>query len=148
MLKNKSLKISTMLFLIVLLSVSVLSQPASALVSQNVTSWFWTSDTNVAVTATGDVNGDGKAEIVTAGYYNDGTRWVTQLVVWNASTLTAINAQAWYWTLQHANLFYCPCKHYRWYHSGHNYWWILFRRYTLGCSIMYLERCYISPRKR
>ena len=26
-------------------------------------------------------------EIVTGGYYNDGTRWVAQLVVWDAATL-------------------------------------------------------------
>ena len=98
MLKNKSLKLGTILVITVLLSVAVLSQPASALVSQNVTSWFWTSDTNVAAMTTGDVNGDGAKEIVTGGYYNDGTRWVTQLVVWNGATLTVQNVKAWYWT--------------------------------------------------
>ncbi len=96
MMKNKSLKIATILFITVLVSVAVLSQPTSALISQNISSWFTTSDTNVAAITTGDVNADGTKEIVTAGYYNDGVEWVTQLSVWSGTTL--INTIAWFWT--------------------------------------------------
>jgi hypothetical protein len=96
MLKNKSLKISTILFIIVLLSVAVFSQPASALISQTVNSWYTNSDTNVAAIAVGDVNGDGLKEIVTGGYYNNGVEWVTQLGVWNGPTL--LNSRTWFWT--------------------------------------------------
>jgi hypothetical protein len=98
MLKNKSLKISTILFLTVLLSVAVFSQPAFALISQNVISWYTASDTNVAAIATGDVNGDNQQEIVTSGYSNDGNRWVTQLNVYNGATLALLNTRTWYWT--------------------------------------------------
>ena len=54
--------------------------------------------TLVAATATGDVNGDGKAEIVTAGYYNDGLRWNAQLIVWNASNMAVESVASWFWT--------------------------------------------------
>ena len=45
----------------------------------------------------GDVNGDGKAEIVTGGSYYDGTREIAQLVVWNSSDLTPEQVRTWYW---------------------------------------------------
>jgi hypothetical protein len=98
MMKNKSIKTTTILFATALLFVAVFSQPTSALISQNVASWFSVGDTNVAASATGDVNGDSKTEIVTAGYSNDGVRWVTQLAVWNGSTLALENIKSWYWT--------------------------------------------------
>jgi hypothetical protein len=96
--KNKLLKLIALIAVIGLLSTSMVVKPASALVAQNVTSWYWTSDTNVSSVAVGDVNGDGKNEIVTGGWYNDGYRWVAQLVVWNASTLTPEKFTSWYWT--------------------------------------------------
>ena len=37
--------------------------------------------------ALGDVDGDGQVEIVTGGYFNDGTRNVAQLKEWSGSTL-------------------------------------------------------------
>ena len=46
----------------------------------------------------GDVDGDDKVEIVTGGYYNDGTRNVAQLCVWNGATLAVENVKTWYWT--------------------------------------------------
>lgn len=97
MLNKRSLKIVTMLFIGVLLSVAIISQPASGLISQNNTSWFTTSDTSNAATAIGDVNGDGVKEIVTAGYFNDGTRFVAQLSVWNATTLALEQRTSWCW---------------------------------------------------
>jgi hypothetical protein len=75
----------------------VLSRPATAIVSQNAQSWFWNSDTNAASITTGDVTGDGQAEIVTAGYWNDGLYWNALLHVWNASTLASINVVTWRW---------------------------------------------------
>jgi len=98
MLKNKSRKLFVLLSIAVLLSVSMLTNTASALLSQSVTSWYWTSDTNASATAVGDVNADTKPEIVSVGYFSDGSRWNAQLVVWNASTLVAEAATSWFWT--------------------------------------------------
>ncbi len=98
MLKNKSRKLFVFLAIAILLSLTLVVNTGSAFVSQNVTSWFWTSDTTVAATAAGDVNGDGQTEIVTGGSYNDGIRWNAQLIVWNASTLIAERVMFWYWT--------------------------------------------------
>jgi hypothetical protein len=72
-------------------------QPAAALVSQNVTSWYWISDTNVSAITTGDVNGDGQNEIVTVGWYNDGTIWNAHVVVWNASNFAVEKSFGWNW---------------------------------------------------
>ena len=74
-----------------------MSAPVSALISQNVTSWLWTSDTTPSAVATGDVNGDGTTEIVTAGYYLDGSRYNAQLSVWNGATLASEGVSAWCW---------------------------------------------------
>ncbi len=98
MLKNKtSQKMFSIFGIVLVLSLAIVVNSASALISQNTTSWFWTSDTNASVTAFGDVNSDGQNEIVTGGYYNDGTRWVAQLVVWNGSTLVAERVSNWFW---------------------------------------------------
>jgi hypothetical protein len=96
--KSKITKLFTIISISVLISAAVMIRPVSSLTSQNVISWFWTSDTNIAAIATGDVNGDGNMEIVTAGYYNDGLRWIAQLVVWNAANNAVINLKTWYWT--------------------------------------------------
>ena len=63
-----------------------------------VSSWNWVSNTYVNSTAAGDVDGDGQTEIVTGGCFNDGTRNVAQLIVWNSSSLAAERIQCWYWT--------------------------------------------------
>ena len=63
-----------------------------------VTAWYWTDNTTVTSLIEGDVDFDGATEIVTAGYYFDGTRDVAQLVVWNGSTLTVDRLTTWYWT--------------------------------------------------
>ena len=46
----------------------------------------------------GDVDDDGSSEIVTGGYYFDGTRDCAQLVVWDGATLGVDGFTAWYWT--------------------------------------------------
>ena len=47
--------------------------------------------------AIGDVDGDGKVEMVTGGQFNDGTRGVAQLVFWNGVDLTLDDLKTWYW---------------------------------------------------
>ena len=65
---------------------------------ENVKTWYWTSNTVINSVALGDVDGDGQVEIVTGGYYNDGTRNVAQLVVWTGSNLSVDRFTGWYWT--------------------------------------------------
>ena len=95
--KKQFMKLFALVFAISLLSVGILSTPASALISQNAKSWFWTDNTNVAAIATGDVNKDGIVDIVTVGWYLDGSRYNAQLAVWNAATLALENVVTWYW---------------------------------------------------
>ena len=70
----------------------------SAFAFEGATGWYWTSTTVVNSVATGDVNNDGQLEIVTGGCFNDGTRNVAQLIVWNSSNLTPEKITTWYWT--------------------------------------------------
>ncbi len=95
--KKKSMKLITIVLSIAFLSAAIMAAPASALLSQNSTSWFWTSDTNSDAVAVGDVNGDGVNEIVTAGYYNNFLSWGAMLVVWNGVTLAPISSMSWNW---------------------------------------------------
>jgi hypothetical protein len=97
MLKNKKLRLTVVFTITALLSLTILASPASAIVVQDSVSWFWYSDTSASSVASGDVDNDGSQEIVTGGYYNDGTRWVAQLVVWDAATLAVENVRFWYW---------------------------------------------------
>ncbi len=69
MLKKRFMKIFALVLAVAFISATILSAPVSALISQNIVSWYWTDSTNVSAIATGDVNGDGKAEIVTVGWF-------------------------------------------------------------------------------
>jgi hypothetical protein len=70
----------------------------SGLAVDRLTAWYWTGNTTINSIAIGDVNGDGQTDIVTGGYYYDGTRQVAQLVVWNGSSLAVEEIKTWYWT--------------------------------------------------
>jgi hypothetical protein len=70
----------------------------ATLALENVKTWYWTSNTQIASVAIGDVDGDGVVEIVTGGSYFDGTRNIAQLVVWTGATLALENVRTWYWT--------------------------------------------------
>jgi hypothetical protein len=70
----------------------------SSLVVKRFTSWYWHGDTSINSVAVGDVDDDGQTEIVTGGYYFDGSRDVAQLVVWAGSNLTVDRFTYWYWT--------------------------------------------------
>jgi hypothetical protein len=59
--------------------------------------WFWVGDTKVLAVAAGDPDNDGVTEIVTGGYYFDGTREVAQLHVWSGSSLAVESVKTWYW---------------------------------------------------
>jgi exo-beta-1,3-glucanase (GH17 family) len=68
------------------------------LAAVKITGWYWTSNTVINSVALGDVNGDGHVEIVSGGYYNDGTRNNAQLIVWNGTNLTVERITGWYWS--------------------------------------------------
>jgi len=72
--------------------------PLPTLELENVRNWYWTSYTYISCIARGDVDADGSVEIVTAGHYYDGSRYVAQLCVWNGATLALENVRTWYWT--------------------------------------------------
>ena len=68
------------------------------LIVEDLTAWYWTSNTEITCTIEADVDGDTEVEIVTGGYYSDGGRDIAQLVVWDGATLTVENIMSWYWT--------------------------------------------------
>jgi hypothetical protein len=92
--RKQFMKLFAITLTITFLSASILFAPVSALVSQNIP-WSTISDTRVSSVATGDVNADGINEIVTAGYYNDGSIWHAQLAVWNPATMSVIGYASW-----------------------------------------------------
>jgi hypothetical protein len=70
----------------------------ATLAVDGLTTWYWTDNTEINAVKIADVDGDGVAEIITGGYYQDGVREVAQLVVWNGTTFTVENLAVWYWT--------------------------------------------------
>ena len=70
----------------------------SNLVVDKIQCWYWTGNTVINSVVIGDADGDGQTEVVTGGYFNDGSRNVAQLIVWNGSNLVVDKIQCWYWT--------------------------------------------------
>ena len=97
MLKNKKIRLITLLSITVLLAVTMPTMTTSALIPQNSTSWFWGSDTKVAAVAVADLDGNGQNETITVGWYNDGLHWNAQIIVWDSVTLSALRNTAWNW---------------------------------------------------
>jgi hypothetical protein len=64
----------------------------------NLAGWYWVSHTTIASLASGNLDSDKQNEIVSGGYYNDGTRNIAQLCVWDGLTLALENIKVWYWT--------------------------------------------------
>jgi hypothetical protein len=69
----------------------------ATLALENVQTWYWNDDTDIASVAVGDVDGDSQVEIVTGGGYDAGYHWEAQLCVWDGTTLALENVQTWYW---------------------------------------------------
>jgi len=70
----------------------------ATLALENVKTWYSTSGTFIESVAVGDVDADGKNEIVTGGWYTDNAiSKVAQLCVWDDSTLALKNVKTWQW---------------------------------------------------
>jgi hypothetical protein len=65
---------------------------------ENLTTWYWTGDTRIETICVEDPDSDGSAEIITGGSYNDLSRDIAQLVIWDGSTLAVDYLTGWYWT--------------------------------------------------
>ena len=70
----------------------------STLAVEGIRTWYWTGDTEINSVKIADIKGDGSAEIITGGYFNDGFRDVAQLVVWNSTALDVVSLTTWYWS--------------------------------------------------
>jgi len=69
----------------------------ATLALQGVKAWYWGYGSIVASVAARCVDGDGQAEIVTGGRFDEGSSWVAQLAVWNGATLAVENVKTWQW---------------------------------------------------
>ena len=58
--------------------------------------WNWVSHTQIYAVSTGDVDNDGKVEIVTGGQYFD-SNYNSQLCIWDGSTLAIKSIVTWKW---------------------------------------------------
>ncbi len=88
---------SVVLLAILTLVLTMAVQTVKALTVENVKTWYWGDSTQVRSVAVGDVDGDGKNEIVTGGSYSDDTRNIAQLCVWDGATLALKNVKTWLW---------------------------------------------------
>ena len=52
---------------------------------EKIQNWYWLGNTTVNSLSISDVNKDGIAEIITGGFFHDGSREVAQLIVWNST---------------------------------------------------------------
>jgi hypothetical protein len=103
MLKTKVFRLIALIAIVGLLSITILAPKASAFGQPSMTGWYWYSDTTVKAVAAADVNADGQTELVTAGYFNNGTTWIGQIVIWNAATMGAIRFVSWAWNDTNVN---------------------------------------------
>ena len=70
----------------------------ATLAFENVQTWFWTGNTQIASVKIANVDADADVEIVTGGTYFESNRYNAQLVVWNGATLAFENVRTWFWT--------------------------------------------------
>ena len=59
--------------------------------------WHWIGNTTITSVALGDVDADGQVEVVTGGYYYDGSRNIAQLIEWAGTGLAAERLTVWSW---------------------------------------------------
>jgi hypothetical protein len=97
MVKKKSLSIKTSILIGMLVFMQT-SAVFAALNLEDATTWRWGISNRLMSVAVGDVDGDGKQEIVTGGYYSEGMHWVAQLCVWDGATRICEGVRTWYWT--------------------------------------------------
>ena len=98
-LSKRNLARASVLLVVSVLALTIFVQVAiAALTLKNVKTWCWTNNTDVSSVVKGDVDVDGKTEIVTGGRYYDGARYVAQLCVWNGATLALEGVKTWHWT--------------------------------------------------
>lgn len=95
---SKKLAMTGLILILVLIPTTFLVGTTSATVVQNAQAWYWNYDTEASSVVAADVDADGATEIVSGGYYNDGSVWIAQLAVWNNNLNTLENIRTWYWT--------------------------------------------------
>ena len=52
---------------------------------EKIQNWYWFGNTTVNSLSISDVNEDGVVEIITGGFFHDGSQEVAQLIVWNST---------------------------------------------------------------
>jgi hypothetical protein len=95
--KVKTMKLLSVLSIIVLVSIIALAKPVSAVSSPAFSNWFWNGDTNATGVIVADANNDNQVDVVIGGYYNSGTGWNSQLHVLNGLTYATQNVGSWNW---------------------------------------------------
>ena len=99
---KKFIRVLSGFVLILILAVAMILPTTSAMTLKKVATWFWGGpggETHITSTAIADVDGDGKKEVVTGGYFKQLTAdtYAAQLCVWDAETLALEHVQAWLW---------------------------------------------------
>ncbi len=69
----------------------------STLAVQNLTSWFWLSNTRVNSVAIGNFTGSANLDIITGGSYNDTFKNNAQLINWDGGNLAMKSLTTWSW---------------------------------------------------
>ena len=52
---------------------------------ERIQNWYWLGNTSINSISISDVNNDGVVEIITGGFFHDGSHEVSQLIVWNST---------------------------------------------------------------